>query len=152
MALAPEDRYRSASTLRKALEPFGTVRPLPPAPVAASLSRRIAAGLLDVATVLLFLAALTAERGISLEEVPPIGVVLWWITQLLPLVAGATPGMLVMGLRLTDQRGGAITLRTLLFRTVMLIATIITLRLWPDSQGLFMHDRVSCSRVVFRTK
>jgi serine/threonine protein kinase len=151
MALAHEDRYPSVSTLRKALEPFGTVRPVPPAPLAAPLSRRIAAGLLDVATVLLFLAALTAELVVSLEEVPLIGVLLWWITQLLPLVAGATPGMLVMGLRLTDQRGSGITLGALVLRTVMLIATI-TLRFRPDSQGLFMHDRVSRSRVVRRRR
>jgi serine/threonine protein kinase len=152
MALAPEDRYPSVSTLRKALEPFGSVRHLPSAPPAAPSSWRIVAGLLDVVVVLLLLAALTAGLLVLPEQVIVTGVLLWGITQLLPRVTGATPGMVVMGLCVTDQSGGAITLRALLFRTVMLIATIITLRFQPDSQGLFMHDRVSRSRVVRRRR
>jgi len=55
---------------------------------------------------------------------------------------------LVMGLRLTDPNGGAIGLRVLLFRTLMLISAIITLRFRSDAEGLFMHDRVSRTRVV----
>jgi serine/threonine protein kinase len=40
MALAPEDRYPSVSTLRMALEPFGTIRYLPPVLPAAPASLR----------------------------------------------------------------------------------------------------------------
>ena len=148
MALAPEDRYPSMGTLRKALEPFGTARHLLPAPPAAPLPLRIVAGLLDVVTIMLLLAALTVGLLMPLELVIVTGASLWGITQLLPLVTKATPGMLVMGLRLTDPNGGAIGLRVLLFRTLMLISAIITLRFRSDAEGLFMHDRVSRTRVV----
>jgi serine/threonine protein kinase len=148
MALAPEDRYPSMGTLRKALEPFGTARHLLPAPPAAPSPLRIVAGLLDLVTVLLVLAALTAELLMPLELVIVTGVSLWGTIQLLPLVTRATPGMLVMGLRLTDPNGGAIGLRALLFRMLMLISAIITLQFRSDADGLFMHDRVSRSRVV----
>jgi len=148
MALAPEDRYPSMGTLRKALEPFGTARHLLPAPPAAPSPLRIVAGLLDLVAVMLLLAALTAELLVPLELVIVAGVSLWGITQLLPLVTKATPGMLMMGLRLTDPSGGSIGLRVLLLRTVMLISAIITLRFRSDAEGLFMHDRVSRSRVV----
>ena len=151
MALAPEDRYPSVATLRKALEPFGSVRPAPPERPAAPLSRRVVAGLLDVAVVMLVLAALTVELELTLEQVILTGVLLWAIIQLLPLIA-RTPGMLLIGLRLTDQGGGAITLKALLLRRVMFIATIITLRLRPDSQDLFMHDRMSGSRIKVNTR
>jgi len=135
-------------TLRKALEPFGTARHLLPAPPAAPLPLRIVAGLLDVVTIMLLLAALTVGLLMPLELVIVTGASLWGITQLLPLVTKATPGMLVMGLRLTDPNGGAIGLRVLLFRTLMLISAIITLRFRSDAEGLFMHDRVSRTRVV----
>jgi uncharacterized RDD family membrane protein YckC len=148
MAFAPEDRYPSMGTLRKALEPFGTARHLLPAPPAAPLPLRIVAGLLDVVTIMLLLAALTVGLLMPLELVIVTGASLWGITQLLPLVTKATPGMLVMGLRLTDPNGGAIGLRVLLFRTLMLISAIITLRFRSDAEGLFMHDRVSRTRVV----
>jgi uncharacterized RDD family membrane protein YckC len=151
MALAPEDRYPSVAALRKALQPFGTVR-LPFVPPAAPSPRRVVAGLLDVVTVMLILAALTAGLLVPPEHVIVTGLLLWGMTQLLPLVTEATPGMLVMGLRLTDRNGGAIPLRALLFRTLMLIATIITFRFRSESGGLFMHDRVSRSRVVLNAR
>jgi serine/threonine protein kinase len=152
MALAPEDRYPSVNSLRMALEPFGTVRRRPPPPLSAPSSLRIVAGLLDVATAMLLLAALTAGLLVPPEQVMVTGALLWWIEQLLPLVNRATPGMLVMGLRLTDQNGDAITLRALLLRTAMLLVTIITLRFRADSGDLFMHDRVSRSRVVLKLR
>jgi serine/threonine protein kinase len=155
MALAPEDRYPSIGTLRKALEPFGTARHLLPSLPAAPSPLRIVAGLLDLVTVLLLLAAvttLTAELLVPLALVIVTGVLLWGIIQLLPLVTKATPGMLVMGLRFTDQSGGAIRPSVLLFRTVMLIAAIIILRLRSDAEGLFMHDRMTRSRVVLRAR
>jgi serine/threonine protein kinase len=152
MALAPEDRYPSVNSLRMALEPFGTMRRSPAPRLSAPSPVRIVAGLLDVVTVMLLLAALTAGLLVPPEQVIVTGALLWWITQLLPFVTKATPGMLVMGLRLTDQNGGAITLRALLFRTSMLIVTIITLRFRSDSRGLFMHDRVSGSGVVLKLR
>jgi uncharacterized RDD family membrane protein YckC len=152
MALAPQDRYPSVSVLKKSLEPFGTTdRRLPPLPIArpaAPMPLRIVAGLLDAVAAMLILAAMTVGLPIPPEQVIATGVLLWWITQLLPVVAGATPGMLAMGLRLTDQSGGAISVRALLFRTVMLIATIIMLQFRPDPGGLLLHDRMSGSRVV----
>jgi serine/threonine protein kinase len=152
MALALEDRYPSISTLREALEPFGTTRHLLPARPAAPSPLRIAAGLLDVAAVMLLVAVLTAELLVPLELIIVTGVMLWGIIQLLPLVTRATPGMLVMGLRLTDQSGGAIRLSALLFRAVMLIAALITLRLRSDAEGLFVHDRMTRSRVVLHAR
>ena len=152
MALAPEDRYPSVNSLRMALEPFGTMRRSPAPRLSAPSPVRIVAGLLDVVTVMLLLAALTAGLLVPPEQVIVTGALLWWITQLLPFVTKATPGMLVMGLRLTDQNGGAITLRALLLRTAMLIVTIITLRFRADSGDLFMHDRVSRSRVVLKLR
>jgi uncharacterized RDD family membrane protein YckC len=148
MALAPEDRYPSMESLRRALGPFGTARHLLPAPPAAPSPLRIVAGLLDIVMIMLLLAALTVGFLMPLELVIVTGASLWGITQLLPLVTKATPGLLVMGLRLTDPNGGAIGLRVLLFRTLMLISAIITLRFRSDAEGLFMHDRVSRSRVV----
>jgi serine/threonine protein kinase len=152
MAPPPEDRYPSVGTLRKALEPFGSVPPASPERPAAPSSWRIVAGLLDVAMVMLLLAALTVELELPLGQVMLMGVLLWAITQLLPVVTRATPGMLVMGLRLRDQRGSAMLLSTLLLRMVGFIATIITLRYRPDSQDLFMHDRMSGSRVVMKAQ
>jgi uncharacterized RDD family membrane protein YckC len=152
MALNPQGRYASVSLLKRALEPFGTTdRRLPPPPPpqpAVSAALRFVAGLLDVVTALVLLAALTALLPIPPEQLIVTGLLLWWVTQLLPRVTRATPGMLAMGLRLTDQRGEAITLKSLLLRTVMLAATIIMCRFRSDSQGLLMHDRVSGSRVV----
>ena len=153
MALTPEDRYPSVGTLRKALEPFGSVRPARPERPAAPSSWRIVAGLLDAAAVMLLLAALTVELELPLEQVILTGVLLWAITRLLLLlITRTTPGMLLMGLRLTDQGGGPITLKALLFRTVMFMATVIILRLRPDSQDLFLHDRMSGSRIVVNTR
>ncbi len=155
MALDPQDRYPSANALRIALEPYGTGRRLPSLPAArpvAPASRRIVAGLLDVAATMLVLAALTVGLLLPLQQVLVAGVLLWCITQLLSRVTGATPGMLVMGLRLTDLSGGVPALRAVLFRTVMLVATFITLRLRADTEGLLMHDRVSNTRVVIGTK
>jgi len=148
MALAPEDRYPSMGSLRRALGPFGTARHLLPALPAAPSPLRIVAGLLDIVMIMLLLAALTVGFLMPLELVIVTGASLWGITQLLPLVTKATPGMLAMGLRLTDPNGGAIGPRALLVRTVMLIWAIITLRFRSDAEGLFMHDRVSRSRVV----
>ena len=111
------------------------------------MSRRIAAGLLDVAAVMLILGALTAASLLRPDEVLVTGILLWWMTQLLPIVIGATPGMLAMGLRLTDSNGGAVTLRELMFRPVMLLATIVTFR-FRHSEGLLWHDRVSGTRVT----
>ena len=154
MALDPQDRYPSANALRIALEPYGTGRRLPSLPAArpvAPVWRRIVAGLLDVAATMLALAALTVVLLLPLQQVLVAGVLLWCITQLLPRVTGATPGMLVMGLRLTDLNGGVPALRAVLFRTVMLVAACITLRLRTET-GLLMHDRVSNTRVVIGTK
>jgi uncharacterized RDD family membrane protein YckC len=152
MALAPEDRYPSMGTLRMALEPFGTARHLLPPPVAAPPPLRIVAGLLDLVTVMLLLAALTAGLLVPLELVIVTGVLLWGIIQSLPLVTKATPGMSVMGLRLTGQSGGAVKPSVLLFRVVMLLAALITLRLRSDAEGLFVHDRMTRSRVVLRAR
>jgi hypothetical protein len=140
MAIDPQDRYPSVDMLRKALEPFGTV---PASPPAAPVPRRIAAGLLDVAIILFLLAALTAGLLLSLEQAAVAGVALWWIVQLLPVATAATPGMAATGLRLTDPTGGAVALKTLLLRTVLLPATIATFHFRPDPEGLFMHDRAT---------
>jgi hypothetical protein len=59
------------------------------------------------------------------------GALLWWITQLLPLVTGR-PWNVSDGSALDRSNGGAITLRALLFRTVMLIVTISTFRFRSD--------------------
>ena len=151
MALDLGNRYSSVSGLKKALEPFGTTdRGLPRRleRPAVPVTWRIVAGLLDIVMAMLFLAAVTEAWVLPPEQIIVTGVLLWLVTQLLPLVTGGTPGMLAIGLRLTNQSGGAITLRALLLRTVMLIATIITLRFRSDSKGLLMHDRVSGSRVA----
>ena len=153
MALAPSDRYPTVRALRDALQPFAPPCPMPSPQLempVAELSWRIVAGLLDWITVLLLLSALTAWLLVPPGQVVVTGILLWWITQLLPLATGATPGMLVMGLRLVDQRGGAISLKALLFRAVLLIATIASLRFRPDARGLLMQDRVTGSRVVMK--
>jgi serine/threonine protein kinase len=154
MALDPEDRYPSVGALKNALEPFGTGRHLPSLRLAppAPVPRRVAAGLLDLAITMILLAAFTDGLLLRPGEVLVVGMSVWWITQLIPVVIGATPGMLLMGLRLTDQLGDAIPLRMLLFRTVMLVATVVTLQFKQNSAGLFMHDRTSCSRVVVHAK
>jgi uncharacterized RDD family membrane protein YckC len=115
---------------------------------AAAVSLRVVAGILDVVIAMLILAPVSAALLLPLEQIIPIGILLWWITQLLPIVIDATPGMLMVGLRLTGPSGTSISMTQMMFRTTMLLATIITLRLRPDSQGLFMHDRVTDSRVV----
>lgn len=147
MAVDARDRYASVSELREALKPFGT-SPEPVRPTPAPLPLRIAAGLFDMAAALLVLAALTGASLILPEQAIVTGILLWWMTQLLPLAAAATPGMLLTGLRLTDQSGGRLSLQALLFRTLMLIVTVVTFRFRPDQAGLLMHDRLSRSRVV----
>jgi len=109
---------------------------------------RIVAGLLDVVTTLLFLAALTASFRVDPEQIVVAGLLIWWGTQLLPRITRATPGMLAVRLRLIDQRGEAVALKSLLLRAVMLIAALLMFRFKSDSQGLLMHDRISNSRVV----
>ena len=151
MALDPRSRYASVSLLKQALEPFGTTDPgLPalPASQAVPAALRIVAGLLDVVTTLLFLAALTASFRVDPEQIVVAGLLIWWGTQLLPRITRATPGMLAVRLRLIDQRGEAVALKSLLLRAVMLIAALLMFRFKSDSQGLLMHDRISNSRVV----
>jgi uncharacterized RDD family membrane protein YckC len=116
--------------------------PSPPTPL------RVVAGLLDVAAAMLILAVITAAVSLPPNQVVAGGILLWWITQLLPLITGATPGMLIVGLRVVDQSGADVSFREVLFRPIILLASIVTLHLRPDSRGLFMHDRVSNSRVV----
>jgi serine/threonine protein kinase len=154
MALDPQDRYPSVGALKNALEPFGTGRRLPSLRLAppAPAARRVVAGLLDLSITMMLLAALTTGLLLRPVEVLVFGISLWWITQLMPIVFAATPGMLLMGLQLTDQLGEAVPLRMLLLRTVMLVATVVTLQFKQDSAGLFMHDRASCSRVVVHAK
>jgi uncharacterized RDD family membrane protein YckC len=158
MALDPDDRYPTVSALRTALAPFGTpsgltVRQLGlSTQIAAPASVRFVAGLVDLMIVLLLLAALTAGQLIPSEQILVTGLLLWWLVQLLPLITGATPGMLAMSLRLTDQSGGANKLWAMLLRTVMLLVSIVTFRFRSDSEGLLMHDRVSGSRVVMHPR
>jgi Protein kinase domain len=149
MALDPANRYPGVSTMRKALEPFATIQ-RPARRTAVPMPWRAVAGLLDVVVALLLLAALTAAQVIPSEDVFVTGVVVWWAMQLLPLAVWATPGMLIMGLRLTDQSGGAVRVGALLFRTMMLIVTCIAFRFRSDSAGLLMHDRMSGSRVAVK--
>lgn len=158
MALAPEDRYPSLGALKTALEPFGTPRGLTirqlrlPPRHAAPASLRVVAGLLDVTTAILLLATLISAEVISPEQSPLTGILLWWLTQLLPLITGATPGMLVIGLRLTDQSGGRVGSLRLLLRPVMLVLAGVCLRVWPDANGDFMHDRMLGSRVIVKAR
>jgi uncharacterized RDD family membrane protein YckC len=112
----------------------------------------MAAGLIDIAIAILLLAALVSRQPIQSEQLPITGVVLWWITQLLPLITKATPGMLLIGLRLTDQSGGRAKPLALLLRPVMLILAALTCRLRLASDGRFMHDRVIGIRMVTRAQ
>ena len=127
-----------------------TMKQTPPDPTwtEVPMSRRLVAGLLDVAIVLLTLGVLTGALLLPPDQVIVTGILLWWATQLLPVVAGATPGMLMMGLRLTDEAGGTIAVPGLLFRAIMLLAAVVTFRFRPDASGLLPHDRISKTRVV----
>ena len=117
---------------------------VPPAAVAL----RVVAGILDLAVAMLALAALSAALVVSPDEVIPLGILLWMLTQLSPAVIGATPGMLSVGLHLTDESGADVTLRQMLLRTIMLLAAVFTFRLRPDREGRLLQDRVSGSRVI----
>ena len=149
MALAPDERYPSVGAFRKALEPIGTGRRPPPT---APAPLRFVAGLLDIVIAMLALAALTAEFRLSLGLVIATGVLLWFSTQFLATATRATPGMLMMGLRVTDERGDAVAVKARLLRLLMLPAGILTLRLRPDANGLFVHDRATGSRVVCKLR
>ena len=153
MALDAEGRYPSVGALRDALAPFGTGRRLPTLPPvlpAAPTYRRLVAGLLDVVATMLVLAAMTVAQLVAPDQVAVTGVLIWWIIQLLPVVTGATPGMLLTGLRLTDQHGGGANPARLMFRPVMLIASIVSLRFQADFEGRLLHDRASGTQVVMR--
>ena len=82
------------------------------------------------------------------------GILLWWLTQLLPLIgaAEATPGMLLTGLRLTDEGGARVGLGRLLVRAPMLVVMLLTFQYRPDGAGLLLHDRLSRSRVGVRLR
>jgi len=150
MAIDARDRYSSAAALRQGLELFGS----PPVAIqwiAAPQALRIVAGLFDAAAVLAALAALTAVSPIRSEQVVVNGILLWLLTQLLPLASGATPGMLLTGLRLIEGSGARVRLRPLLVRALMLILMLVTFQYRPDSTGLLMHDRLSRSRVIAGT-
>jgi tRNA A-37 threonylcarbamoyl transferase component Bud32 len=148
MAVDARDRYVSAPELRKALGPFGSSgkRRLMSAPQPL----RIVAGLLDLATAMLVLAVLTATRVVLLGEVIVTGILLWWLTQLLLLAVAATPGMLLTGLRFTDEGGRRAGLRAVLVRTPLLIVTFVTFQWRQDDACLLLHDRLSLSRVVVK--
>jgi hypothetical protein len=151
MAVDARDRYTSVAELRKALEPFGGSngkRVLMGAPQPL----RVVAGLLDLAVAMLLLAVLTATRVVVADQAIPTGILLWWLTQLMPLLVRATPGMLLTGLRLTDEGGKRAGLRALLVRTPMLIVTILTFQWRQDLARLLLHDRLSGSRVVVKAR
>ena len=83
MALAPRDRYSSVTALRRALEPFGSLRPSPHAPSeqpgAATPPKRIASGPSRVVTPMLLLLAVIATVLVLLyyrqvlEQITAIG-------------------------------------------------------------------------------
>jgi len=154
MALAPADRYPSVAVLKKALEPFGSPRGLTmrqltsPVRTPAPVPLRVAAALLDLSISILLVAALVQGRLIPPDGIPIAGILLWWATQSVPLVAKATPGMLMVGLRLMDQCGGSVRPWALLVRPFTLIVAVIAFRFLPDADGRFMHDRIVGSRVI----
>jgi serine/threonine protein kinase len=137
MALDPHERYPEVSKLKDALEPFAATGKV--APVAL----RIVAGLLDIAVTLLLLSVMTAIELIDPDDILWVGPLLWLLMQAALCLRKATPGMFVMGLRLTTQLGRTIHPTALLRRTA---------RFKPDSDGRLMHDRFSNTRLVFVTK
>ena len=148
MALDPRERYASVKMLKRALEPFGTTdRRLAPVEPGAPVNLRIAAGLFDVVISMLLLAGLVAAQPLLPGQVAVAALLLWWLLQLLPAFFGATPGMLLAGLRLTNGINQKVSLGTLLIRPVMVIASIITVRFRPDANGLLLHDRLNGTRV-----
>jgi uncharacterized RDD family membrane protein YckC len=149
MAIDARDRYSSAAELRKALEPFG-VPPQKIQWIAAPQALRIVAGLLDAAAVVTALAATTAVSLIRPDQVVVTGILLWWLTQLLPLASGTTPGMLLTDLCVIEGNGAKAGLRALLVRALMLILMLATFQYRANAAGLLLHDRLSRSRVVVR--
>jgi uncharacterized RDD family membrane protein YckC len=129
-------------------QPRGSLLPEPRKLSAPATPLRVVAGFLDVAAAMLILAVITAAESLPPNRVVAGGILLWWATQLLPLITRATPGMLIVGLRVVDQSGGDASFPEVMFRPIMLLASILTLRLRPNAQGLFMHDRVSNTRIV----
>jgi serine/threonine protein kinase len=154
MALDPADRYPSVGALKKVLEPFGSPRGLTirqlalPVRVPAPAPLRIASALLDLAATSLLLAAVIDQELVPQAQIAWAAVLLWWFTQLVPIVAEATPGMLMIGLRLTNEHGGPISLRALLLRPFLFVVGVVCCRFWPDADGRFMHDRAVGSRVL----
>ena len=67
-------------------------------------SRRIVAGLLDVATVLMILGILTAALLLPSDQIIAMGILLWWTTQLLPIVVGGDAWNVADGLAI-DRSG-----------------------------------------------
>jgi serine/threonine protein kinase len=156
MALDPADRYATATEMAKALEPFGaSTRGSEPSPKPLPdtlLVRRFAAWVLDIVIALLATFCLAVTGLLSPEEGPGTLLLIWWATQLTAAFAPATPGMLLMALRLTDETGGKIHLGSLLLHTVLLTPPIVLMLLQrgPDANGTLRQDRLSRSRATMK--
>jgi uncharacterized RDD family membrane protein YckC len=130
----------------------------------ASMSRRIAASLIDVAIVLLafglfgaifyrITAAIPDPREV-LESGVPVLAILWFGYQYLSLVhTGTTPGLRLAKLHLNCFDGNTVPTRKRrwrVFASVLSLASLGLGYLWSliDEDQLCWHDRVTCTHIA----